>query len=210
MRRRIFAVALTGGAAALTLALPATSSLAATAKTWQVSPGGSITMTSTVVRLKDTSTGKSLHCTSSSGAGTLKSGSGLSGTGIGSIKSVSYSTCSGPKTVALTMTAAGLPWTLNATGYNSTTGRAHFTISGIKLTVSGTGCKATVAGASATAAGDVKANYLNSTGVFTITAAKGNLHVYAVTGCTGLFNTGDPVTLRSVYTVSPKQTITKS
>jgi len=214
MRKGIFAVILAASAAALTIGLTATSSFASTVKstvkTWSVSPGGSITLSSSRVRLKDTSTAKAVTCTSSSAKGTLKSGTGLSGTGIGSLTSTSYSTCTGPKKLAITLTAASLPWTLNAAFYNKTKGVADGTITGITITVSGTGCTATVAGTSATTGGDEHFTYGNSTADLKFAPADGTLHVYAVTGCTGLFKTGDAVTLAAIYAVSPKQKLVKS
>jgi hypothetical protein len=210
MRKGISAVVLAASAAALTIGLTATSSFASTVKTWSVSPGGSIAMSSSKAKLKDTSTAKAVTCRSSSAKGTLKSGTGLSGTGIGSLTSMSYSTCTGPKKLAFTLTAASLPWTLNAMSYNSTKGVAHGTISGITIAVSGTGCKATVAGTSATTGGEEHIAYTNSKADLKFVPADGTLHVYAVTGCTGLFKTGDAVTLAAIYAVSPKQKLIKS
>ena len=92
-----------------------------------------------------------------------QAGTGLSGTGIGSLTSMSYSTCTGPKKLAFTLTATGLPWTLSAKSYHSTKGVAHGTISGITITVSGTGCTATVAGTSATTGGEEHFTYTNGT-----------------------------------------------
>src|SRR5215831_16410733 len=60
-------------------------SAAAVTATWTVKPGGAITAKAGVTTLKDTKTGSVLTCQSSSGKNTVKSGSGLSGTGIGSI-----------------------------------------------------------------------------------------------------------------------------
>ena len=80
MHKRIAAIVLTGGAAALTVGLTATSAVAAT---WTVKPGGAITAKSGTTTLTDKNTGNKLTCSSSKATGTLKSGKGLSGTGIG-------------------------------------------------------------------------------------------------------------------------------
>src|SRR5262245_46169215 len=95
------------------LALPASPALAATnigvAATWTVKPGGAITAKAGVTTLKDTKTGSTLSCKTSSGKGTVKSGSGLSGTGIGSITALSFSTCTGPLGLTFTVKTAHFP-----------------------------------------------------------------------------------------------------
>src|ERR1051326_4026838 len=74
-----------------------------TAATWTVKPGGAITAKAGVTTLTDTKTGSKLTCQSSSGKGSLKSGKGLSGTGIGSITALSFSTCTGPLNLTFTV-----------------------------------------------------------------------------------------------------------
>ena len=192
------------------LALSAGSALAATnaaiAATWTVKPGGAITAKAGVTTLKDTTTGSVLTCQTSSGKGTLKSGSGLSGTGIGSITALSFSTCTGPLGLTFTVKTTHFPWHLNAVSFSSgvTTG----TITGIHATLTGPGCSAVVDGTGATANnGKVTAKYSNGTGKLTTTGA-GNLHIYNVSGCAGLIHSGDGSSFKGSYTVSPKQTIT--
>src|SRR5690348_1905382 len=68
----------------------------AVAATWTVKPGGAITAKAGKTTLKDKNTGSTLQCASSSGKGSVKSGSGLSGAGIGSITALSFNTCTGP------------------------------------------------------------------------------------------------------------------
>ena len=66
------------------------------------------------------------------------------------------------------------------------------TISGIMASISGSGCSATVAGPSSTAPGTVEAT--NSIDTFTFAdtlslgPSGGTLHVWNVSGCSGLFN----------------------
>jgi hypothetical protein len=200
----------TGGAlfvGAATAAMIGLSAGPAFAATWTVKPGGSITGKAGKTTLKDTKTGQSLSCASSTAKGTVKSGSGLSGTGIGSISSISFSTCTGPLGLTFTVTPGHLPWKLNAVSFAS--GVTHGTITGIHAKLSGTGCSATVDGTGATANnGKVSATYTNSTGVLKVLTTGGNLHVYNVSGCAGLINSGDPTTFSGSYTISPKQTIT--
>ena len=104
------------------------------------------------------------------------------------------------------MKTAHFPWHLNAKTFSGgvTTG----SITGIHATLSGPSCSAVVDGTSATANnGMVTAKYSNSTGKLTTTGA-GNLHVYNVSGCAGLINSGDGSSFNGSYAISPKQTIT--
>jgi len=198
----------TAAAAALGLsALPASAATSAT--TYKVTPGGSFTGKSGTTTLTDTNTGTQLVCKSAAASGTLKSGSGLAGAGLGSIKTISFTTCTGPLGLTFTVKPAHLPWTLNATSYKS--GVTKGTITGIHATLSGTGCTATVDGTSATADnGKVAITYTNSSAKLAVLAAGGNLHVYNVSGCAGLLNSGDASTFVASFAVSPKQTITGS
>jgi len=209
--KRAGSVLVTSVALAGVVGLSAGSAVAATnaavAATWTVKPGGSITAKAGKTTLKDTKTGTVLTCKSSTGKGTVKKGSGLSGSGIGSITSMTFSTCTGPLSLTFTVKTSHLPWKLNAVSYKSgvTTG----TITGIHATLSGPGCTATVDGTGATKNnGMVKATYTNSTGKLTTLTTGGNLHVYNVSGCAGLINSGDASTFSGSYAITPKQTIT--
>lgn len=208
--KRAGSVLITGAALAGLLALSAGSAFAGTnagtAATWTVKPGGAITAKAGTTTLKDTKTGSVLTCTSSSGKGTVKKGSGLSGAGLGSITALGFTNCTGPLSLTFTVKTTHFPWKLNATSYKSgvTTG----TITGIHATLTGPSCSAVVDGTSATANnGSVTATYTNSTGKLATTGA-GNLHIYNVSGCAGLINSGDGSSFKGSYAVSPKQTIT--
>ena len=84
MGKRMGGMLLTAGAVALAAGLSAAPSLAATATTWNVSPGGAVTLTqSGHFTLADVTTGNSLACAHTKGTGQFKSGSGLSGARIG-------------------------------------------------------------------------------------------------------------------------------
>src|SRR5438445_13201192 len=86
-------------------AIGATAGVAlAVAITFTITPGGNITATAGTTTLKDTNTGSVLTCTSSKSTGTLKTGSGVSGTNLGSIKTLTFSNCTAP--LGLTFTAA--------------------------------------------------------------------------------------------------------
>jgi hypothetical protein len=208
--KRAGSALVTGVALAGMLALSASAAGAATnarvAATWTVKPGGAITAKAGTTTLKDSNTGSVLTCTASSGKGTAKNGSGLSGTGIASITTLTFTNCTGPLGLKFTVKTTHFPWKLNAKTFKNgvTTG----SITGIHATLSGPSCAATVDGTGASANnGMVTATYTNSTGKLAPTGA-GNLHIYNVSGCAGLINSGDGTSFKGSYTVSPKQTIT--
>jgi hypothetical protein len=200
-------VLFTGVAAAAAVGVSAGVAMAV-AITFTISPGGAITAKAGTTTLKDVNTGSVLTCTSSSSSGTLKKGSGISGTNLGSITALSFSNCTGPLGLVFTVSNSGFPWTLSGTSYNATTKVTTGFINGIKSTLSGPGCSATVAGTTATSKGKVKVTYTDSTGKLKVLTTGGNLHVFNVSGCSGLINTGDATQFSGTYTVSPKQTIT--
>jgi len=201
--RSLFAVP----AAVLAAILGVTTVLAAA--TWTVRPGGPVSMKSGKLVLTDTATGAALTCPSTALSGTLKSGSGLPGTGIGSITTVRSIFCPTPLGPSYTLTARDLPWHLNVWSYNATTGVVTGRLSHLQIALSGTACTAVIDGTSGTASdGTVKVSYTNSTGRLQTRTTGGNLHFYHVRGCAGLLRTGDPATIRVTLTVSPVQAIT--
>lgn len=207
MSKRSARILLAGPAAVLVAVLGATAALAAT--TWTVRPGGAITAKAGKTSLTDTRTGTTATCGSVTASGTLKSGSGLSGTGIGSFSAVSFRNCTGPLGITFTLRATDLPWHINLTSYNPTTGVVTGTISHVQLKLSAPSCSATIDGTSSLASnGVIKFTYTNRTHVLKPLSNGGNLHVFAVSGCAGLFNNGDPVTVNIRFTLSPGQTIT--
>jgi hypothetical protein len=204
LSRRIL---ITGAATAATIGATAGVALAV-AITFTITPGGAITAKAGTTTLTDTSTGSVLTCTSSNSSGTLKSGSGISGSNLGSITKLTFSNCTGPLSLTFTVTDKHFPWTLSGTSYNSGTGTTTGAISGIEAVLSGPSCSADVDGTSATTPGKVKVTYKNSTGKLTVLTTGGTLHVWNVSGCAGLINSGDATTFKGVYTVTPKQKIT--
>jgi len=206
MRAAITAMALT---AAVLATGPGTASPAgATARTWTVRPGGTVMATAGTTTLKDTTTNSSLTCQSSKMPGTLNAGSGLPGTGIGSVTAASYR-CTSP--IAVThLTPGGLPWRLGLTSYDARTGVSHGTLSGIRLTLSFVEfqCNAVIGGASATSGGQMAVSYGNKTGTLKLLATGSTLHWYRVHHCAGLVADGDPASLTASYALTPKQVIT--
>jgi len=206
MRKHLTAILLSSGAAALALGLGTATAMATTTTTWTIKPGGAVTGSAGKTTLKDVNTGQTLTCASSATAATLKKGSGLTNP-LGKITSVTFSTCTGPGGLTFTVATSAsstTPWKLNASTFSS--GVTHGHITGIKASLSGNGCSATVAGTTATTVGTVNGTYTNSTGILKVSG--GNLHVWNVSGCLGLINSGDATTFVGAYTVSPKQTIT--
>jgi hypothetical protein len=200
---------LTVMSAALVIGLGATTSSAATAKTWRVSPGGSISGKAGTTTLKDTNSGTTVKCKTSTMTGSLKKGSGLSGTGLGTVTEVNFNNC----TVlgeTLSLTSGAVTWALNAKSETSA-GVVSGTITGIHISASSSACSLVIDGTSGSADdGMVKVTYTNSTHKLKILAGGGNLHVYDVNGCLGVVSNGDPGTITGNYKITPAQTITES
>jgi hypothetical protein len=210
MRTGIGSVVLVA-AALVAAAVPAASvASAATATTWTVSPGGKITATAGKTTLTDARTGATIPCESSHLSGTLQAGSGLPGSRIGSLATSVYSLCSGGPFPA-TVTASGLPWRLNLTFYNRSTGVARGTISHLQIAValSSTQCTAVIKGTSGTAPdGVAPVSYASKTGTLKFLPTGGDLHWYHIHHCAGIINNGDAATISASYTISPRQVIT--
>jgi hypothetical protein len=206
--KRIAAVLTAAGVVA---AIGAAPSSATTTTTWTVKPGGSVTTSGPLV-LKDIKTGAASPCKSVGLDATLRSGSGLAGAGLGSIRSATFIGCYlYTEGETLTVTVKGLPWELNATSYDTATGVTSGTITGIDLAVEGIpGCSAVLDGTAADADnGRVKVEYSNPTGKMKLLPGGGNLHWWNVVGCLGLLGKGgNAVHPSGTLTVKPKQTIT--
>jgi hypothetical protein len=197
---------LTIAAAALATTLGATSSLAVTTATWTVMPGGRSSGSSSSFVMKDTKTGGAFACSSSSLSATFKSGSGLPGSDLGSVTSISATRCDAPAGYGFTF--SDLPYVFSASSYSSgtTTGR----ITGIHAMGTGPGCTFVMDGTGATADnGHMVVTYSNSTGDVQFSSG-GNLHFYDVSGCYGLLGSGDYANpdFTQPYKLSTKQTIT--
>ncbi|HEV2373877.1 MAG TPA: hypothetical protein VGS19_17100 [Streptosporangiaceae bacterium] len=207
--KRLGGIFLVGAAAAAVVGLSVAPAFAGVAKaTWTIKPGGTTGANAGKTVLKDTNTGNSLSCSSSMATAVLKSGSGLSGSAAGKITAISFTNCIGPAGITFTVTPGHLPWHLNLVSFNSTTGVTTGSITGIHATLSGASCSAVVDGATSATSnnGKVKATYTNSTHQLKVSG--GNLHLYNVSGCFGLINSGDATTFTGTYTLTVPQTIT--
>lgn len=195
-------------AAASVIGLAAAPALAVT--TWTVKPGGAFTGTAGKTVVTDATKGLSVTCTSSAAKGTLKSGKGLAGAGIGTVTSLAFKGCN-TSGISVSVTITGkMP--LNAVSYNATTKVASMTITKIHgtISVSAINCTATIDGTGATAHnGMVKATFTNGTNTLKVLAAGGNLHIYnPSSGCNGAVSNKDAVNWTGSYKFSPKTTIT--
>lgn len=210
MRRFIGNSLLVGVAAAGAIVLSAT---AAFATGWTVDnpndpPDPSFTASlhsGTVATYGDASTGQSFTCTSSALHGSAPSGTSLPNP-VATITSGSFGGCNG--TLGGTMTVTFGSANVNGWSYDSVADTVGGNITGIsaQLTISsvlGT-CTATMAGELDTVTYDnvnaelaIKAD---TDPKLTIVSATGS-------GCAGLVNTGDKVTLAATYDVTPHITI---
>lgn len=206
MRKPLGAALLTLASAGLAIGLSATSALAAT--TWSVSPGGTISGGGGTTTVKDTTSGLTVTCTSSTLKGSLKHGTGLAGSKIGTVTSLAFKSCT-VDSFTLSISSGTVAWHVNAVSYGS--GVTHGTISGIHFAISSSVCSAVIDGTGGTAHnGKVKFTYTNRTHKLKILPSGDNLHVYKVNGCLGAISNGDAGTISSVYTISPAQTIKES
>jgi hypothetical protein len=207
MRRPLGAAALTSLVAALSLGFSATAVQAATL-TWTVTPGGAITGAAGTTTLKDNTAGLTVTCTSSSTTGTLKSGSGLSGTGIGSVTSLTFNNCS-VDGITLTVATGTVSYPLNLKSYKS--GTSSGKIAKIHFSVTSSVCSFDINGTSATANnGSVRVKYGNKAHTLKVLPSGSTLHIYNVSGCLGLINNGDSGSVSGAFVISPAQKITAS
>ncbi|HLX50952.1 MAG TPA: hypothetical protein VKS82_21705 [Streptosporangiaceae bacterium] len=175
------------------------------AATWTVTPGGSVSGSAGTTTLKDSSTGTTVNCSSSTASGSLKSGSGLSNP-IGSITSINFNNCTGPLGITFSASVSG-PFPLNANSYSS--GTTSGTITNVHGTLTSSACSLVIDGTSATAHnGTVNVTFTNSTSTLKVLTTGSTLHIYNVSGCFGLVRNGDGATFSGSYSITPKQTVT--
>jgi hypothetical protein len=191
MRTRIEAVLLAG--AVLAAGLGAACSSAATAATRTAKAGTPFTGKAGVTTLKDTATGTVLTCKSSAMSGTMRTPTETTG----SIASMSFSTCTGPLNLTITVSPGALPWKVK---FSSST---HGKITGIHATLSGPACSAVVDGSKSGADnGAVAVSHSFTADTLKILTGHASLHTYNVSGCAGLIANGNPVTWSAVYKIA--------
>ena len=178
----------------------------ATAATWTVKPGGATTAKAGKTTVTDVTAGQSVTCSSSTAKGSFKKGSGLSGAGIGTITSLTFSGCSVlGMNISVTITGK-MP--VNALSFNKTAKTVSMSLTKIHGSLSASGCSATIDGTGAAAHnGMVRATYMDTGGKLKVLTTGGNLHLFNV-NCFGVINNGDSVNFTTTYTLTPKQVIT--
>jgi hypothetical protein len=206
--KRLAAILFTGATAALATGASAGTAAGVDA-TWTVTPGGSITLASGAMALRDNATGTTLSCTSSSGSGGLNGGTSANSI-LGTVTALTFTGCTGPQGQPFTITMTRLPFYIGAKTYTATTGVTSGIIYRVAGELSGPSCTASLAGPDTIHTARLRFNYRNSTGKLKLPGT-GPMQITNVTGCTGLFNNGptpDPASLTGAYTITPKQTIT--
>jgi hypothetical protein len=179
------------------------------ASNWSVSPGGATAGKASSATINDVTAGQSLTCTSSATKGTLKTGTGLSGKGIGTVTSISFKGCTVlGQSVSATIKGK---MALNAVTYHKSSKTVSMTITKIHGTISvpSLSCSATVDGTSATAHnGTVTATFSNNKDKLTVLSTGSNLTIYNDT-CPVIAN-GDKVNFTAAYKFTPAQKITQA
>jgi hypothetical protein len=180
------------------------------AATWSVKPGGKVSGSSPEVALTDTGTHQSFVCNTVPPSPTafvkmtFKTGSGLRGSEIGKVTSLTFA-----RGCPFKVKDAGLPWKLSALSYDKAKGLTSGTISGIHVSISSPDfpCTAELDGTgTAKHNGEVDFTYSNKTHKLTALAAGGNLHFYKAS-CPGVFKSGDKATFSGAYHLKPALTI---
>ena len=200
MLTRLRGTVLTVAVAATVFSLGAGPAFAAS---YTVTPGGNVTGAAGTTTLKDTTSGTTVNCTSSSASGSLQSGNG---TPLGSISSISFTNCTGPFGITFSASVTG-PFPVNATGYSG--GVTSGTITHIHGALTSSLCSLTIDGTSGSANnGTVNATFTNSTDTLKVLTTGSTLHIYNVSGCFGFVKNGDSATFTGSYKITPTTTIT--
>lgn len=202
-------IAVSAGAALATVALAATTALAApltyTVTAGSAPPGTTVNWTATTVDVPnapdivftDVTDGITMTCESGSATGHVTTDSGLPGAGIGTITGASFMNCQG---LGISLTVIPhTPWSLDATGATSG-GVTSGQISSIDATVvdSGTGgilCSFDVTGT-------VGGSYDNSTTELNLPGTNATLTITNVNGCFGLITEDAEATYEATYDVT--------
>lgn len=174
--------------------------------TWTVGPGGSFTGSAGTAKVTDTTTGYTITCTSSRLTGSLKSGTGLPGSAIGTITALDFSNCTA-EGLTLSVSSGPVTYKINASSYAP--GVTRGTLTKVHFAVSSSVCNAVIDGTSGTADnGKVKFTFTNKTDTLQIITTGSTLHFSDVTGCLGSISIGDGAKVGGSYKLTPAQTIT--
>jgi hypothetical protein len=199
----LLAAGLTASAAyaATGSAHPAGGHRASTAATWSVSESADTGGSSKGV-LTDRTTGSKIKCYAQFDY-LFAQKMGLP-SDIATLNFVTFSNCTLPGGAAITLTTSTAKLPMLALSFNSrrNLGVTSGEFTGLDISLSGAGCSGVLDGTAAGANdGTVPYLYYNNPNLLT-TGRLGDLHIYNVSGCTGLFSTGDTFTLSFTQTFS--------
>jgi hypothetical protein len=218
MRKPNRSILISGGAAVLAIGLTTTTALAATGSghggqpgasgsaSWSVSPMNTVEGGDSVGQtvLADSTTGGKIKCTSESAGYDIKGGMDLTGTVTGKLAGVTmqFGGCALPDGTAVTVTESN-EWAMTgvrfdpSTNLGVTTGRWR----GVDISFSSSTCSGVLDGSAAGANdGILTYEFYNNPHWLIVRTYGGDLHAYNVTGCTGIFGNGDPVTMHTIST----------
>ncbi|HTZ44261.1 MAG TPA: hypothetical protein VMB79_10385 [Jatrophihabitans sp.] len=177
-------VLLASGAAGAALTIGMSSAYAAT---WTVSAGSLTSGTTTytaatptgtssapAIKFVDTTDGVTLQCLKATANGSAALGSGLSGTPLATIAGSTFTTCTGPLGISLTVTQSGT-WNLNGSSYSGGVTQGY--VSNVTANISGT-CSFSVTGAA-------DGTYTNSNGTLDMSPVSGSGHTLKISTPTG-------------------------
>ncbi|MGY0023666.1 hypothetical protein [Streptomyces sp. cg35] len=195
MRRFTRNTAIAAASLGAALGLSVSSASATALATFTVTGGGAYTATATNPTLSVPSA--LLQCASSTATGSVPNGTGLSGTPIGTIGTIGFSSCT-VAGIPFTVTASALPWNINVSSMTGTD-QANGTITGISATITGVGCNAKFAGS-------VNGYYKNSTHTLYVTGG-GTLAAQTGASCLGLIKAGDKANFLGNYVLNTSPVI---
>jgi hypothetical protein len=163
--------------------------------TWSVSQSVNTTGSSKKAALVDTTTGTRITCSGVGAGFGFTRGMGLDNP-IATMSGIQFSSCALPGGAAVTVTA-NQQWDIMGVSFNKrrNLGVTSGDLTGIDISISSSGCSGVLDGTAASADnGTANYQFYNNPG-FLIGRTGGSLHIYNVSGCTGVFNAGDTFTL---------------
>jgi hypothetical protein len=151
----------------------------------------------------DATTGGAITCSGATGYLNIKGGMGLrSGLATGQPQ---FDSCTLPDGTTVTLTAGTALMTMTGLSYDPsthlgvTTGRWK----GLQFFISGSTCSGVLDGTAAGADdGYLTYQFYNNPSWLILRKFDGNLHVYNVSGCAGVFSSGDAVTVSATFPFS--------
>lgn len=206
MRTPVLIVASAAAASLLTIA----GNVAAATATWTVTPGGSFASFSGSghnQRFIDISTSATILCPDLQISGRFKSGTGLANP-VGTITSVGSNFAAGQPYGCTVSGSAGTvdimvtfsPAKIRAVRYDASQNLTYGALAGIHAAFSSPTCSGIIDGTSATAGnGLVRFKYQDNIGFLLTLFAGHSLHLFNVSGCGGLINSGDALAFRAGF-----------